>query len=161
MPKMDQRRERFRELRQEGLTYQEISELCGVTRQYVSLLIGNGTVMRPPKKPYPHQRRKPIEERFWSRVDKRSPDECWEWTASRHPTNYGHLSYRGVSLYAHRFAYELTHGPVPDGLYVCHRCDNPPCCNPAHLFAGTPSENTQDAIAKKRWKPGGKPMAAR
>ena len=55
---------------------------------------------------------------------------------------------------AHRVVYELTHGSIPDGHYVCHRCDNPPCCNPAHLFVGTPKENTRDSVAKKRF---GKP----
>lgn len=81
------------------------------------------------------------------------PEACWEWSARRYPTGYGsvHVSGRKGSQYAHRIAYEAQHGPIPDGLLVCHRCDNPPCRNPAHLFLGTHSDNTQDAIAKGRW----------
>lgn len=51
---------------------------------------------------------------------------------------------------AHRFAYELAHGPIPDGYLVCHTCDNPPCCNSAHLFLGTAKDNVQDCIRKNR-----------
>lgn len=96
--------------------------------------------------PYPEQRIAA----FWSRVDRRGPDECWEWTASRYPTGYGYITIGGKKSYAHRVAYELTHGPIPGGLHICHRCDNPPCCNPAHLFAGTAKDNMQDRDRKGR-----------
>jgi hypothetical protein len=92
------------------------------------------------------------EARFWRKVDVRGPDECWEWTGSRLPFGYGQIvaRYGHPSIKTHRFAYELANGPIPDGLKVLHRCDNPPCCNPAHLFLGTLLDNRRDCLAKGR-----------
>lgn len=87
---------------------------------------------------------------FWSRVDRRGPGECWPWTGFRQPKGYGRLSWNGHGRAAHRLAWELTHGPIPDGLHACHTCDNPPCCNPTHLFLGTIADNNGDALAKGR-----------
>lgn len=87
-------------------------------------------------------------ERFWQRVDKAS--ECWEWTGARTPAGYGKIGWAKQDTYAHRIAWMLTHGAIPDGLHVLHRCDNPPCCKPAHLFLGTPADNAQDRDKKGR-----------
>lgn len=76
-----------------------------------------------------------------------SDSGCWEWTRSKATNGYGRIT---NSLSAHRAAYELFVGPIPDGMQVCHRCDNPPCCNPAHLFLGTAADNAHDRDAKGR-----------
>jgi hypothetical protein len=89
-------------------------------------------------------------EEFWNRVTIRREDECWEWARGKHSAGYGIFGTRKRRHYAHRHAYELTNGPIPDGFYVIHLCDNPPCCNPFHLRAATPQENAQDMAAKGR-----------
>lgn len=88
--------------------------------------------------------------RFWKYVDRRGPNECWEWFGAR-VKGYGQLKLgnsrrkRG----AHVIAYETHKGPA-EGLFVCHTCDNPPCCNPAHLWLGTNTENQRDSVDKGR-----------
>ena len=91
--------------------------------------------------------------RLWSRVDRRGPDDCWEWTAHCKSNGYGQISIHNKQLLTHRVAWEVTNGPIPDGLYVCHHCDNPPCCNPAHLFLGDQFDNMRDAREKGRKPP--------
>lgn len=89
-------------------------------------------------------------ERFWAKVNRGGADSCWEWTASTFRDGYGQIKIRGRNLKAHRVAFWLGHGVDPDALLVCHSCDRPSCCNPAHLFLGTPRDNTLDCKAKGR-----------
>lgn len=94
----------------------------------------------------------PLNERFWSKVKKASQSECWSWIAAiRNPRDgYGAFWLEGKHQPANRVAWQLTHGPIAHGLYVCHKCDNPRCCNPAHLFLGTHKDNNNDKVAKRR-----------
>lgn len=77
-------------------------------------------------------------------------DGCWEWSHSRNSEGYGNIWVDKKCKKAHRVSYELHFGPIPEGLLVCHHCDNPPCCNPDHLFLGTDADNTQDKVNKGR-----------
>lgn len=86
----------------------------------------------------------PLSERFWPKVEK--TDGCWLWTANTRPNGYGLFG----SVGAHRVAYELCVGPIPSGMYVCHRCDNPACVRPDHLFVGTQLDNMRDMVTKGR-----------
>ena len=79
---------------------------------------------------------------------------CLEWGRTKHNFGYGMLSYHDRMWTAHRLMWTLTHGPVPEELCVLHRCDNPPCCNPDHLFLGTHADNVRDKIEKGRMRHG-------
>lgn len=93
-----------------------------------------------------------LDARFWAKVD-RTGDGCWEWTAHRDRAGYGRINVGQVPALAHRLSWWLTNGAIPDGLFVCHHCDNPPCVRPDHLFLGTPRDNNDDKLAKGRGTP--------
>jgi hypothetical protein len=102
---------------------------------------------------------RPLAEHFWLKVDRNGPihpvllTQCWNWTARRGRGGYGRITLsrptRGQTV-AHRVAWELTNGPIADGLRVLHHCDNPACCNPSHLFLGTILDNNRDRDKKGR-----------
>lgn len=97
-------------------------------------------------------------ERFWPKVAKGTAVECWPWTASTYLNGYGQF-WTGTNLTpAHRFAYTLTNGPIPSKMIILHTCDNPLCCNPAHLRLGTQQDNIDDMHQKRR---NGQPIGER
>ncbi len=95
-------------------------------------------------------------ERFWETVDRSGGDNaCWPWIGGRDfKDGRGRFWLNGTTVYASRAVWEFVYGPVPENLHVLHKCDNPPCCNPTHLFLGTLSDNTQDMLAKGRGRYG-------
>ena len=95
----------------------------------------------------------PVAERFWAQVDRRGPSECWEWTGHRGPTGYGLIKLPGNGaprVHPSRLSAIIHFGMFDRRLLVLHRCDNPPCVNPAHLFLGTHTDNMRDMVAKNR-----------
>ena len=95
--------------------------------------------------------------RLWSKVDvpsnKMVHRMCWNWTGST-AKGYGQIWVGNTNLRSHRLAYEIAHGPIPDGLLVRHKCDNPLCCNPAHLEVGTDADNAMDRVVRGRSRKG-------
>jgi hypothetical protein len=97
--------------------------------------------------------KKTLEQVFWERVEKSGG--CWAWRGGTTRFGYGRISHRidgrVANFSAHRLSWEIHNGSIPGQLWVLHTCDNPPCTNPEHLFLGTRSDNTHDAVQKGRW----------
>jgi hypothetical protein len=102
------------------------------------------------------QHRKPVEERFLEKVNKDGPlcvhlgTKCWVWMGGTYPEGYGEIKIDGYVRLAHRVSWEIANGEVPDGLCVLHKCDNPACVRPDHLFLGTKKDNVDDMVNKGR-----------
>jgi hypothetical protein len=94
---------------------------------------------------YGHEKCTP--ENFWQRTTKRKTG-CWEWNRSTDHKGYGKVRFDGKMRMAHRVAYTLIHGSIPEGMLICHACDNKLCCNPKHLFPGTAADNARDFVEK-------------
>lgn len=93
-------------------------------------------------------------EKFWAKVDKSGgPDACWLWLGCKNNDGYGYLYFKGKLFRTHRLAYTLEIGPIPKGLCVLHKCDNPSCCNPKHLYLGTYKDNARDRDLSGRHNP--------
>lgn len=91
--------------------------------------------------------------RFYAKVKINATNGCHEWTGALSNKGYGRFAVKRKNRHAHRVAWQLANGPIPDGLWVLHKCDNPRCVNPKHLFLGTVLDNSRDMIAKGRAAP--------
>lgn len=101
-------------------------------------------------RPDPKRRFCSIECRFLSKVRRGASPDCWAWNGARNSAGYGALNTDAGVVLAHRLAWALANGEIPDGMFVCHRCDNPSCTNPSHLFLGTHADNMRDMMEKGR-----------
>lgn len=88
--------------------------------------------------------------RFWKKVNKGTDNECWVWNARKNHDGYGEFWYNNHTVKAHRMSWLLHNGLIPDDKCILHRCDNPPCVNPKHLWIGSLKDNTRDMISKSR-----------
>ena len=98
----------------------------------------------------PAHKRLPARERFWKFVDKRADDACWPWVGRTDIRGYGQFRVGDAPRPAPRVSYQIHFGDIPEGMYVCHACDEPGCVNPAHLFLGSPRDNAVDMVNKRR-----------
>ncbi len=87
---------------------------------------------------------------FWSKVKNNNKKDCWEWTGCRLKSGYGRIGFGGRLYLAHRISYEISYGKIPNSIQVNHRCDNPSCVNPSHLYLGMQKDNVADMIRKGR-----------
>lgn len=100
------------------------------------------------------KRNSSLHDRLWAKIDRGEPDACWLWIAGNRVKGYGYITCGGDSrngkIRAHRAVWADVNGPIPDGMVVRHKCDNPGCCNPEHLILGTHADNVHDRCARGR-----------
>lgn len=136
-----------------GISRQRVCQILGVRRHHG--LFGHNRSYKRLVKCYPriYGIRHNKDELFWEKVQIGNEDDCWPWMGAKTPLGYGRANQDLITkkhLYAHIRAYELSHNVSASGLCVCHKCDNPPCCNPNHLFLGSMADNIHDRDAKGR-----------
>jgi transposase len=134
-----------------GLNTVEVARKTGVHNSTVLRILHRNSIEVRDKKP----RHLTLPERFWLKVQKgEKADDCWKWNGCKYGMGYGQLSHvsggKKRSAPAHKLSYRIHHGEFDESLLVCHRCDNPECCNPRHLFLGTAKDNIQDKYSKGR-----------
>ena len=127
-------------------TIQQIADESGCHYNTAAKWIKQAGIVVPPRR----ERIRPLSEKFTRHCTPGPVDTCWLWRGACDRRGYGHMNVDGATVAAHRVSYELHVGLIPDGLWVLHRCDNPPCCNPSHLFVGSCQDNHDDMRSKGR-----------